>query len=117
MQKVADSLENDELDTYMDMANRLLAKHDAERVVATALKLLTRESSDIRVELTPERPLRTKKVKMGDSPKYKQRRDGDRDRRDGFGGSRPRGKDTRGGEHRGGEFRGEKRSFNRQPRE
>lgn len=122
VQKIAKALENAELDAYEDAANRLLAEHDPQRLMATALKLLTRESSEIRVELTPEKPLRTKKVRVGDGPKYRQRRDGDRDRfrdrdrKDGFGG-KPRGKDARGGEGRSGEFRGEKRSYNRQPRE
>ncbi|NGQ94131.1 DEAD/DEAH box helicase [Brevibacillus sp. SYP-B805] len=63
VEKIVHTLEAEKLDPYVALANDLLDEHDANRLVAAALKLLTRETSDVPVELTPEKPLRTKRSK------------------------------------------------------
>jgi ATP-dependent RNA helicase DeaD len=104
VEKLTDTMETGQLDAYLHVANDLLDNHDSSRLVAAALKLLTRETSDITVELTPEKPLRTKKVHQGDG---KGNRFGSKGRRDGKEGFRDGRRGGR-GEFRG-EFRGEKK--------
>ena len=102
VEKVVNTIEAGQLDSYIAVANNLLDEHDANRLVAAALKLLTRESNEIPVELTPEKPVMGKRPKFRDNrgPGNRDRRgprpgfkSGDRDgsKRPGGGGDRDRG--------------------------
>jgi ATP-dependent RNA helicase DeaD len=106
--KLTEAMEDARQDVYLAKAGELLAEQDAVRLVAAALKLLTRESSDIHVELTPEKPLRAKKVKFADNHFDRARNRQRHDRKERFGGRDGR-KEGRGNEY------GKKRS--KQPRE
>lgn len=104
IEKLTSTMESGQLDTYLSLANELLDQHDSNRLIAAALKLLTRETGGADVELTPEKPLRAKKARpgegRGDAFKNKQRRD----RKDGFrGDARKDGRSEPRGEFRGGE--------------
>lgn len=67
VEKIVNTIESGQLDAYLAVANDLLDEHDSNRLVAAALKLLTRESNEIPVELTPEKPLISKRPKFRDS--------------------------------------------------
>lgn len=99
VEKLTEAMEG-QLDAYLHVASDLLDEHDSSRLVAAALKLLTRESSEIAVELTPEKPLRTKKVRQGDG---KGNRYGSKGRRDEKGGFRDGRRGGGRGDFRGGE--------------
>lgn len=99
VEKLTEAMEG-QLDAYLHLASDLLDEHDSSRLVAAALKLLTRESSEIAVELTPEKPLRTKKVRQGDG---KGNRYGSKGRRDEKGGFRDGRRGGGRGDFRGGE--------------
>ncbi len=66
VESVLKAMEGGGLDAYLPLANDLLDEHDSNRLLAAALKLLTRETSGVHVELTPEAPLRTKKARHRD---------------------------------------------------
>jgi ATP-dependent RNA helicase DeaD len=106
--KIAEAMEEAGQELYLAKAGELLSQQDAARLVAAALKLLTRESSDIHVELTPEKPLRTKKLKFADNRFDRSGTKRRHERKERFGGRDGR-KEGRG------EDRGRKRS--KKPRE
>jgi ATP-dependent RNA helicase DeaD len=111
VEKVVNTVEAGQLDAYLDVANDLLDEHDASKMLAGALKLLTRESNDIPVELTPEKPMITRRSKFRDNRGH----GGSKDRR----GPRPGFKsgDREGNKRFGGERGGSKlkRSGGRSP--
>lgn len=85
--KIIETIESNELESYITMANELLDEHDSNRLLAAALKLLTRETSNVQVELTPEAPLRSKKPKFREQGSSFQ--GGGNRRRDDFRGGKP----------------------------
>lgn len=111
VEKVVNTVEAGQLDAYLAVANDLLDEHDASKMLAGALKLLTRESNDIPVELTPEKPMITRRSKFRDNRGH----GGSKDRR----GPRPGFKsgDREGNKRFGGERGGSKlkRSGGRSP--
>ncbi len=63
VEKLLDTMADGQMESYVALANDLLDEHDSNRLLAAAIKLLTRETSEVKVELTPETPLRSKKFK------------------------------------------------------
>ncbi|MGL4820484.1 MAG: DEAD/DEAH box helicase [Bacilli bacterium] len=119
VEKLAETIEQNNLAMYMPMAEELLLSYDPQVIVAAALKQLTREPDASPIQLTEERPVFVKHSRLNqiNGGGGGRRRDGDR-RRDGGGGGRRRdgggGGDRRRsyGENRGGEGRGgEGRSY------
>lgn len=129
VEKIVETIDGNELDTYISMANELLDQHDSNRLLAAAIKLLTRETSSVQVELTPEQPLRSKKPKFsqGGGSSYQggnRRPGGDRrgERRDDYRGGRPGGSSSSGkpGANKRGfydELRGKRKKENRPHKE
>lgn len=60
-EKILDIVQNDEANEYKGLSIQLLEQYDSVALLSAALKLLTRESKEVNVELTPEDPLRVKK--------------------------------------------------------
>lgn len=60
-EKVLEIVQNDESNEFKGLAIQLLEQYDSVALLSAALKLLTRESREVNIELTPEDPLRAKK--------------------------------------------------------
>ncbi|WP_204517838.1 DEAD/DEAH box helicase [Brevibacillus fulvus] len=90
-EKLTTAIQESNLDSYLQKAAGLLAEFESEQIVAAALKLLTRDSGDVHVELTPEKPLRTRKPRGAGSGSGFNRRSNDWKRGEkGHAGSRDR---------------------------
>ena len=105
MQSLVESVQNNDLGVYRELAAKLLENHDALDLVAAALKAVTKEPDATPVHITEERPLPMRRDRQGgggrqgggrrDGGRQGGRRDGGRggDRRQGgFGGSREGGR-------------------------
>lgn len=99
MEKIVQTIENNNLQYYKQMADELLGEHDATTVVAAVLKMLTKEPDTTPVVLTEEKPL----------PIKRERRFDDRNRRGYDSSNRKRTMKSRSGQGHGG-----KRSNNSQ---
>jgi len=60
-EKILEAVQNDAGHEFKGLAIQLLEQYDSVNLLASALKLLTGESKEVVVELTPEDPLRAKK--------------------------------------------------------
>lgn len=72
-EKILQMLDDPKIAEFKAVAHQLLDQYDAVQLVAAALRVMTRDSVDAEIELTPEQPLRAKK------------RPDDKGRRDRFG--------------------------------
>ncbi|RST74052.1 DEAD/DEAH box helicase [Siminovitchia acidinfaciens] len=61
MEKLAETIEEGNLDEYRSTAVDLLNEHDAVEVIAAALKVITKEPDKTPVHITEERPLPSKR--------------------------------------------------------
>jgi ATP-dependent RNA helicase DeaD len=59
-ERIQTMIEKNEFDKYRGMAEKLLEETDSVSLIAAALQLLTREPSDVPVNLTEEQPVRSK---------------------------------------------------------
>jgi ATP-dependent RNA helicase DeaD len=59
--KLLQTIDEGEMQAYDSLAKGLLDEHNSVSLVAAALKILTRQDSQVDVKLTPEAPLRAKK--------------------------------------------------------
>lgn len=87
--KLAETIEENNLQYYKQAATELLDEYDAHTVLAAALKLLTKEPDLTPVKLSEERPLPTKK----ENKSYDRRKSYDRDRGGRRGSSHHRSRD------------------------
>lgn len=62
-EKIANTIENEDLSIYMPLAEELLEKYDAKTLAATVLKLMTKEPDNTPVKLTSEAPVFKKEKK------------------------------------------------------
>ena len=62
-EKIANTIENEDLSIYMPLAEELLEKYDAKTLAATVLKLMTKEPDNTPVKLTSEAPVCKKEKK------------------------------------------------------
>lgn len=62
-EKIISIIENEDLSLYLPNAKDLLNKYDAELIVASVIKSLTKEPDSTPVKLTEEQPLPVKKVR------------------------------------------------------
>ncbi|GKU84651.1 DEAD/DEAH box helicase [Niallia sp. NCCP-28] len=76
MEKIMQTIDANNLDSYKEVADDLLAQKDANTVVAAVLKLLTKEPDTTPVRLTEEKPLPMKR----DRKPYDKNNNGYRDR-------------------------------------
>lgn len=61
LEKILQSVENNNLQNYKNAAEELLEQQDAVTIVSAALKMLTKEPDDTPVKLTEEKPLPAKR--------------------------------------------------------
>jgi ATP-dependent RNA helicase DeaD len=61
MEKIVETIKNNELQDYQEMAKEVMESHTPEQVVAAALRILTKEPDNTPVEITEERPLPQKR--------------------------------------------------------
>ncbi|MBM7588028.1 ATP-dependent RNA helicase DeaD [Bacillus pakistanensis] len=61
MEKIVETIKNNELQDYQAMAKEIMESHTPEQVVAAALRILTKEPDNTPVEITEERPLPQKR--------------------------------------------------------
>ena len=74
-ERVLKAAEDPALATYKNIAKNLLEHHDSVTLLATTLKLLTKEPNTAPVQLTEETPLRSKKPRQANpTPQRRQRR-------------------------------------------
>ncbi|MBS8267033.1 ATP-dependent helicase [Mesobacillus boroniphilus] len=73
--KITQTIESNNLQYYRQAADELLKNHDAQTVVASVLKMLTKEPDTTPVKLTEEKPLpnRRDKKPQGDRRRYDNR--------------------------------------------
>lgn len=75
--KITSTIEANNLQYYRQAADELLKNHDAQTVVASVLKMLTKEPDTTPVKLTEEKPLPNRNKKpQGDRKRYDNRGDG-----------------------------------------
>lgn len=91
-EKLIQTVQENNLIGYEALAKNITEEHSAVSIVAAALKLLSRESSDVEVRLTPERPLRVKQEKGNRSNRNRRYSDDRRER-----GNKERGNRDRSG--------------------
>jgi ATP-dependent RNA helicase DeaD len=60
-ERILDAVQNDTGHEFKGLAIQLLEQYDSVNLLASALKLLTGDSKEVSIELTPEDPLRAKK--------------------------------------------------------
>lgn len=60
-ERIMNTLQNEDYREFKALAIQMLEQYDSVQLLAAALKLLTGESKDVKIELTPEEPLRSKK--------------------------------------------------------
>jgi ATP-dependent RNA helicase DeaD len=79
--KLLQGVEEGEMNAFETLAKSLLDEHNSVSLVASALRILTRQDNQVDVKLTPEAPLRAKKTeKIKRRPRKPEQR-GPRDRR------------------------------------
>jgi ATP-dependent RNA helicase DeaD len=105
MEQLVDVIESDDFGGFKSMAEELLEDHDSISVVAAALKIMTKDTKEVPIQLTEEQPARARRAQ------FPGRRDGGRrdGRREGHSGGRRSsymgeggggyGRNRRGGEH------------------
>ncbi|UOQ91794.1 DEAD/DEAH box helicase [Halobacillus shinanisalinarum] len=79
--KMTESANNEDLNKYKQSANELLEQHDASDLVAAALKMLTKERSEVPVRLSSVQPISVKGAQRsggGKGGKKPYRKDGKR---------------------------------------
>ncbi|MEH6941960.1 DEAD/DEAH box helicase [Bacillus sp. JJ722] len=72
-EKITNTLENEDLTIYLPTAAQLLEKYDAQSLVATVLKLMTKEPDNTPIKLTGEAPVASKKDRKFNGGGSKQR--------------------------------------------
>ncbi|GKQ42298.1 DEAD-box ATP-dependent RNA helicase CshA [Companilactobacillus sp. RD055328] len=58
---IAETIKNGDLDKYADFANELLEQYTPQQLVEAYIKAISKDSSNIPVKITPERPLPSRK--------------------------------------------------------
>ncbi len=80
LDKLIEAVREGQLGDYKNLAEEVLDEYDSISLVAAALKLMTKKSSDVDIKLTAEAPLRTKKIKRKDGGRGGNRGTESRDR-------------------------------------
>src|SRR5699024_9257916 len=70
-EKLLQSIEKEELQSFHQTATELLADHDSVSVVAAALKMLTKERKDVPVTISSVQPISVKNGRQSDSKRRK----------------------------------------------
>ncbi|WP_305849398.1 MULTISPECIES: DEAD/DEAH box helicase [Pontibacillus] len=99
IEKLVQSIESDNLESYESTAAELLEQHDSVSVIAAALKMLTKERKDVPVQLSYLAPVSTKQAHKD---KQKRGGGGKRYNRNGNGGPKGKGGYNRNGKSGGG---------------
>jgi ATP-dependent RNA helicase DeaD len=60
-ERLLEAVGNEESNEFKGLAIQLLEQYDSVQLLSAALKLLTGEKNDVKIELTPEEPIRAKK--------------------------------------------------------
>jgi ATP-dependent RNA helicase DeaD len=93
--KIVQTIESDDLSVYLPNARDLLSRYSAEELVASVLKIMTKEPDATPIKLTEEAPIRSKRERKPFSSSSRNNRGtGDRGRRD-FGGKKRTGSGER----------------------
>ncbi|WP_050613769.1 DEAD/DEAH box helicase [Bacillus testis] len=101
-EKIINTIENEDLSMYLSAAEELLEKYDSKDLVATVLKLMTKEPDSTPVKLTGEAPAFSKKDR-GRNGGGKQRNGRAYNRKDqGYNKRRNNDRSRNGGDRRGG---------------
>ncbi|MFD2043860.1 DEAD/DEAH box helicase [Ornithinibacillus salinisoli] len=97
LEKILNTIEQKDLESYHESANELLQEHDSITVIAAALKMLTKERRDVPVQISSVAPISVKKAQnMNDN----KRRSNNNNKR--FFGKRGQGGRNQGGRNQGG---------------
>jgi ATP-dependent RNA helicase DeaD len=98
MEQLVEVIESDEFGGFKSMAEELLEDHDSISVVAAALKLMTKDTKEVPIQLTEEQPARARRAQSTG-------------RRDSGGGGRRDGSGRRDGGRRDGHSSGRRNGY------
>lgn len=97
LEQILDTIEKGELGGFRALAEELLEQQDSLQVVSAALKLLTKNTTEVPIQLTEEKPVRVKKAHVRTNNRRGGRLD---DRKGGAGRGGAYGKNKSGGRSR-----------------